>query len=82
MPRVLNRSRMVVGCGGCPAASSGEQPPAARIGRSGQVRPGRQVLTDDRIERRRDGCWRVAQPNQHLAVVNGDVVDGQSGDLG
>jgi hypothetical protein len=68
-------------------APSGEQPPAARIGRSGQVRPGRQVLTDDRVERRRDGCWRVAQPSQHLAivnggVVNGGVVDGQSCDLG
>jgi hypothetical protein len=61
--------------GGLAGVAAGEQPAAGVVGGDVVVAAGGE-LVQQRIERRRDGAGRIAQPQPGLAVVVADQVTG------
>jgi len=67
---------MVPALSGCPAFLAGEQPAGPGAGGGGVLLAGGQ-LEEQSGEGLGHGRWRVAQVQEHLAVLLGDVVGGE-----
>ena len=79
---LAQRGPQRVGVEGLPGPAAGEQPAAGGVGRGAGVLPARGQLEEQAGEGLGDRDGRVAEPQEQLPVLIGDVVDGEADDAG